>query len=213
MICVSLGITDFCNAEKIAQKVQMLELRADLLDFSGDEYAGIIDVVSKSLFTFRPGGKTDEERLAMYRFAVENNVSYLDVEMDANDYFMAEIKEMIRDNDTELILSYHNYESTPGPDELSNIYQHCMLQGADICKIACMVNDYSDAARLLSLYQMQGRKVIIGMGEKGKIVRVASLLLGAEFTFAAPENGQATAPGQLSWREMEDIYKIIDVKL
>ncbi len=40
--------------------------------------------------------------------------------------------------------------------------------------------------------------VIIGMGEKGVITRVAAPMLGAEFTFASAETGKETAPGQIS---------------
>ncbi len=213
MICVSLGITDFHDAIKLAKELQMLELRADLLNWSGDEYSRIIDIVPYSVFTLRPTEKSDDERLELYRFAIENKVNFIDVELEACDNFIGEIKKIIKNRDTELILSYHNYHITPDTKELNKILKQCYLFGADVAKIACMSKSYADAARLLSLYQEGGRKVVIGMGESGKIVRVASLLLGAEFTFAASGTETVTAPGQLTWSEMKDIYKILGTNL
>jgi len=34
--------------------------------------------------------------------------------------------------------------------------------------------------------------------------------LGAEFTFAILEKGEETAPGQLTMKQLNDIYKVID---
>lgn len=212
MICVSLGKTDFHQALKITENAAMVEIRGDLLDWLIEDYARLIQASRKSVFTFRPDGKlSDADRLAIYRYAVENNVNYIDVEIEASSSFKEAIREMISNTKTELILSYHNFKITPSHAELKIIMDQCRGAGADVIKIATMVNDYADAADLLSLYNEAGRKVIIGMGEKGKIVRVASILLGAEFTFAAPGMGQNTAPGQLSLEEMEYIYKILKI--
>ena len=210
MICVSLGIIDFDDAIKLASKVQMMEFRADLLNWSQGEYNKIFGLVPNNLFTFRPGKRSDDERLELYRFAIEESVDYIDVEMEATPEFISEIRKMIRISNTELILSYHNFDKTPDFTELADIIENCYNNGADLAKIACMVNEYSEAADLLSLYKLPGRKVVIGMGQKGKIVRLASIFLGAEFTYAAPEKGLVTAPGQMTWSEMEDIKKILN---
>ena len=210
MICVSLGIASCDDAIKLSSKVQMFEYRADLLKWTEEEYIKIIGLVPNSLFTCRPGVKTDHERLELYRFAIENGVDYIDVEMEAQADFLSSIQSMIKNTDTDLILSYHNFDLTPDSDELGYIHQTAFMQGADLVKIACMVNDQADAARLLSLYQLPGRKVVIGMGESGKIVRLASVFLGAEFTFASIDKGLSTAPGQMTWQEMEKINEILN---
>ena len=211
MICVSLGIIDFPEALKLAEKSAMVEFRGDLLDWTREEYAMILGLPKKSLFTFRPSEtKSDDERLDIYRFAIENRVDFVDVEMEASPEFMNTIRQYLKNSKTELIISYHDFDGTPSVAELKVIMDQCATLGADVIKIATMVNEYSDAAGLLSLYREPGRKVILGMGEKGKIVRVASVLLGAEFTFAAPERGVVTAPGQMSIWEMEQIFNIIN---
>jgi 3-dehydroquinate dehydratase len=51
--------------------------------------------------------------------------------------------------------------------------------------------------------------VIIGMGKLGVVTRIAAPLLGAEFTFAAPETGKETAPGQISKDKLLSIIRQI----
>jgi 3-dehydroquinate dehydratase-1 len=82
-------------------------------------------------------------------------------------------------------------------------------EGADIVKIATTVQNKADAARILSLYEHYQSLVALGMGDEGKITRIASPLLGAPFTFAAP-NTSKTASGQMTDVEMSTIYKIIE---
>jgi 3-dehydroquinate dehydratase len=49
------------------------------------------------------------------------------------------------------------------------------------------------------------------MGEAGMLTRVAAVPMGAEFTFAAPDTGNATAPGQLKVSELKDIFNILKI--
>ena len=210
MICISLGNIDFDEALKLASEVQMMEFRADLLDWSAAQYEALFGLIPYSLYTFRPGLKTEDERLEFYSFAVECGVNFIDVEIEASPEFIFDIRELIRNSKTDLILSYHNFEKTPDVTELTKIIENCYNAGADLVKIACMVNDQVEAANLLSLYQLPGRKVIIGMGQKGKIVRLAAEHLGAEFSFASPGKAMGTAAGQMTWREMDKINKILN---
>jgi 3-dehydroquinate dehydratase/shikimate dehydrogenase len=46
------------------------------------------------------------------------------------------------------------------------------------------------------------------MGEQGTISRVLGLRSGSLFTFAAYSEGEETAPGQLSARQMRDLYRL-----
>ena len=47
--------------------------------------------------------------------------------------------------------------------------------------------------------------VVLGMGEMGKITRIMAPFLGAEFTFAAMDEGKETAPGQIPYLKMKEI--------
>ena len=52
---------------------------------------------------------------------------------------------------TKIILSSHNYESTPSDAALDSILDQMWKQGADIAKIATTATDITDCARLLTL--------------------------------------------------------------
>ena len=84
--------------------------------------------------------------------------------------------------------------------------------GCDIAKIACKVNSHADSVRLLSLYDRSGTGEIIsiGMGNKGKITRIASVCLGAPFTYASYSEGMETAVGQLNYKEVKQILEILN---
>ncbi|HMK65556.1 MAG TPA: type I 3-dehydroquinate dehydratase, partial [Thermodesulfobacteriota bacterium] len=47
------------------------------------------------------------------------------------------------------------------------------------------------------------------MGEKGKVSRLMAPLLGSPWTYASPAADQATAPGQMTIREMKKLYRVI----
>ena len=86
----------------------------------------------------------------------------------------------------------------------------CFERGADIAKIATRINGTDDVLNLIALFGLPGQKVILGMGSMGRILRIMGPYLGGVFTFASLEEGKETAPGQLSIKEMNDIYKVIN---
>jgi 3-dehydroquinate dehydratase-1 len=86
----------------------------------------------------------------------------------------------------------------------------CYEKGGEIAKIATQVNAPYDIRNLLSLYDLPGKKVILGMGPLGRITRLMGPYLGAEFTFASAGEGGGTAPGQLTVKQLNDIYKVIN---
>ena len=51
--------------------------------------------------------------------------------------------------------------------------------------------------------------IAISMGEKGKITRVLGPLLGSYLTFAAIATGKESAPGQMTVKDLRDIFQII----
>ena len=54
---------------------------------------------------------------------------------------------------TKVILSSHNFDSTPPASELRALAQKMYDAGADIVKIATMAGEITDAATMLSLLQ------------------------------------------------------------
>jgi len=209
MICVSVGSGSPAEAKKILLKSGFIEIRADLLDWNPKEIRDVIESGGKTVFTCRPGKFTEEERLELFEMAAGAGANYLDVEIESDEDFLASIRQIKEKYPVDIIISYHNYEMTPSADTLESMFTDIFLAGADVAKIACRVYTPVDAAKLLSLYTISGRKVIIGMGRAGRITRVAASLLGAEFTFASSGEGEATAEGQISYVEMKDIIRKI----
>ena len=212
MICVSLGNINFEQALNIAKESEMVEIRADLLNFSDSEYRELISSSAKAVFTCRKSEEYSLNRKSLFSMALEMNVEYIDLEIESVEELLEWLKSEVEEKETELILSYHNYEFTPPIEELLRILKYCFKLGADVAKIACLANSDDDVVNLIKMYRKQGRKIVLGMGEKGMLTRVAAPVLGAEFTFAAADKESATAPGQLSVKEMKDLFEIMKIQ-
>ena len=104
-----------------------------------------------------------------------------------------------------VIVSYHNYKETPEIELLDELVIGAIEKGADLVKIATQVSQLSDNTRLMALYNQPFPILVIGMGNIGKITRVAALRLGAPFTFVSGEIGNETAPGQIQETIMKEI--------
>jgi 3-dehydroquinate dehydratase type I len=132
--------------------------------------------------------------------------TYIDVEIEASEDFLKAAIAAARPSGTKVIISYHNFLETPPAVELSRIVDRCFSAGADVAKVACTVKTPADNAALLGLLVDKRPLVVVGMGELGKVTRIAAPLLGAVFTFAAPADQPGTAEGQLSADEMRAFY-------
>lgn len=209
MICVSIGKTGFVEALSICENEELVEIRADLLDLQDEQYLQLFDAGARMVFTCRKSDYSDARRLALYSKALNSGVAYIDLDIQSDKGLLENLFTGIKNSDSKLILSYHNYEFTPEKGELKEIMKEIYSRGADIAKIACKVITDDDLVNLLTLYRKPGKKIILGMGEKGMLSRVAALYMGAEFTFAFPDGGNKTAPGQLTKSELEDIFGIM----
>jgi 3-dehydroquinate dehydratase type I len=210
MICVSIAESDFTKCLKLVKQYSFIELRLDAGKFTGSQVEEIITACKKSIVTYRPVNTSNEERKKLFISAMNAGANMIDLEIDSPLELRNELKEYAHSKNCTLILSHHNYDLTPGTAMLRIMMEECYKNGADIAKIACKVNSNQDNARLLSLYAFPGRKVILGMGQLGRITRLAALNLGAEFTFAAPDEGSNTAPGQLTLKEFQEIHSILN---
>ncbi len=207
MICISIQHKTQLDA-LTALNPEMLELRFDLINESPKVIMPLVRSSAKIIATCRPGKLSREERLQFLKEAIDMGAALIDLEIESDDEYRQELIAYAKEHDTEVIISWHSFDCTPEREELEDILEECYSKGADIAKIATFVNDESDNARLLSLYSRKGRKVVLGMGEKGKITRIAATQLGAEFTFASMDSGSETAPGQITIEEFAVLNKI-----
>lgn len=208
MICVSAGKRELLQ-DVFASEPDLIEIRYDLMGCGPNDLPELNETPIKQVATCRPGPFDDDKRLSILIAAIENGASYVDLDIESDRSFAGRIKDACIANNTELIYSYHNFDGTPTREDLLEILRNCFEEGAAVAKIACMSSAPGDNARLLSLYDEPGRKVVLGMGEAGKITRFTALPLGAEFTFAAVSSRETTAPGQPTIREIRNYLSLI----
>lgn len=98
-----------------------------------------------------------------------------------------------------LIRSFHDYKRTPSFEYLDQLVQRILKQKA-LPKVATMVNSVEDLYVLAKLqHKYKRRAIVIGMGELGLMTRVYNKSL---LTFASVSKATATAPGQLTVKEL-----------
>jgi 3-dehydroquinate dehydratase type I len=208
MICLSIQNREQLSAVE-SREVKYVELRFDLLKESPAQIIPFLDKELKIIATCRPGDLSEEDRIGILMDSIKLGVSFVDVEIETDEHMISALKDLTLQHKSEVIISWHDFNSTPDKAILVSILESCYRKGGDIAKIASMVNSREDMLRLLSLYSEPGRKVIIGMGEMAGITRIAAPFLGAEFTFASSGKSEETAPGQLTVEELLTIYKIV----
>lgn len=209
MICVSVSHKSGLD-KAISSGAGMIELRLDLIKEPPSELFPLIPKNIETIVTCRPGVYGDNERIALLKAGMKLGASYLDIEIETAGGQMELLTSAAREAGTRLIISYHNFKRTADREDLESVMISCFERGAEIAKIATLVNAPEDIRNLLSLFEVPGKKVILGMGPMGRITRVIGPYLGAAFTFASPEEGEETAPGQLSVKQLNEIYKVID---
>jgi len=213
MICVAISEPDVIKCMHTLDKVEMAEIRLDLTGFNNNDISRVFSHPAITIATCRPGTTGDKEQLGKLKAAMMAGAHYVDIEIDAGKKQLEEIKACAHKYNTKIIISYHNFNETPGLQDLYSIVETCYELGADVAKIATMVNSNADNARILSLYNIQKPLVALGMGHIGMITRLMAPFLGAEFTFASMDEGEPTAPGQIGYGEMKQIVKFLNETL
>jgi 3-dehydroquinate dehydratase/shikimate dehydrogenase len=101
-----------------------------------------------------------------------------------------------------VMLSLHDFNRTPPLDRAFKIPAHGEV---DVVKIAANARTIADSVRLLRLARRSQNCVASPMGEIGLPGRILSLRQGSVLTYAPV--AQATAPGQVSLRDLKHLYR------
>ncbi|MDU9050104.1 MAG: type I 3-dehydroquinate dehydratase [Candidatus Electrothrix sp. Rat3] len=227
-ICVSLAGPDaaamYKQVEPVLAQVDVVEIRLDSM-VKADIYNCRSLVQKPLLFTNRPlweGGAfdgTEERRIAPLLEAVRQDVAYIDFELRADQRLRKRLLAATRMTSTRMILSWHNFESTPPQAELEEVLAQMVESGAGtgkvVGKIVTTAHSPEDALRVLRL-QEQAKAAnfplsCFCMGEPGRITRLATLFLGGYMTYACLNDAEATAPGQLSLEQLQKLTALLVV--
>lgn len=214
MICVSIGRgrhkVMIAEHARVAQDgIPLVELRLDYIQRAVSLKRLLRDKPCPVIITCRresDGGQwkhSEQEHLTLLRTAIAEGVDYVDLEADIAD-------QIPRFGPTKRIVSMHDFVRTPV--DLEGIRDKLAAMDADIVKIATMANTPHDNIRMLDLIQSSTVPVVgVCMGAMGVPTRILGPRYGAPFTYATYNQERSLAPGQLSYKLMQDVYAVDDI--
>lgn len=205
-------------AKVAAGGITTAEIRFDSL--AASELPAALDIAAQAardgmriIATFRPlkaGGLrniSDDERVSFWNAAAQCGFWGCDLEPD--DFALFD-RELIAKTEC-LIVSFHDFRHTDSSADPAVIFEKLAAIPRASIKIAIAVEDSADAAGLWSLFgraRATGRKLIpIAMGEAGKWTRVLGPAFGSPLTYASADDSSAVAPGQISARDLRDLFR------
>ncbi|KAG8370060.1 hypothetical protein BUALT_Bualt14G0078400 [Buddleja alternifolia] len=220
LICAPLMADTVDELVELMHKAKLkgadiVEIRLDHLK-SFDPNADIEKLIKQcplpTLFTYRPtweGGQYDgdeKSRFNALRIAMDLGADHIDIELKA----AHEFNNFVHGNKPEkckVIVSSHNYNSTPSAEELGNLVAQIQAAGADIVKFATTALDITDVARVFQIsVHSQVPIIAMVMGERGLMSRVLCPKYGGYLTFGTLEPGKVSAPGQPTIEDLVNLY-------
>lgn len=208
----------FDMIQKCARKgADMIEIRLDFLTEAPD-VRYIRGLTSLPLIATNrlksEGGRfvgIEEKRVSPLFAAAVEGFEYVDLALATPliKNITAKLKE---ESKAKLIISHHNFQSTPSLAVLNQVFREEIDAGADVCKIIPMAKTAEDNLTCLRFTtQASKTKSIICfcMGKKGIPSRLFSPILGGYMTYAAVEKGKEAASGQLTIEESRRFYELL----
>lgn len=178
----------------------MVELRADLAGFGPEQVAAVVAKHPNVMLTWHTTPESEPTAEAAIEAALGAGARWVDVEIHATEGYRKRIIEKAHRAGAKVIISFHDYSATPTANQLIATTEECFALGADIAKVITTAHSTAEGATTLALYDHfePQRLIAFAMGAEGAFTRRLSLLLGAPWTYVAPSEEQATAPGQLT---------------
>lgn len=205
MLCRSVVEKGYENVLKAIEDAEMAEIRIEETGMTVEEVSKLFSSHNNLLATCRPVNLNDSQRIELLKAAISAGAKWVDIEIESDSVFTAEMVAFAKEKGCKVIISYHNYDLTPEKEELNKIVKESKEKGADLIKLACQVNNVQDNGRLMCLYAQKAPILAIGMGKLGMLTRIAALKMGAPFTFVRGNAIRETAPGQLGENEIKEI--------
>src|SRR5450631_2982087 len=211
------------RAAAAAEETKFLEFRLDALAKPAAALPGLKDFLARhrdvsSIATCRRkafGGKFTgalTAELEILSKAAEAGCSIVDLEVESAEEAkapqLAKFRNGLRAVGTALLISFHDFTRTKGLEQTAKRIEAFAPDFVKVVSTARTLADNLAVLRLIEDHSFSSNVVSIAMGEEGLVSRVLGPRAGAAFTFAAPDEGAETAPGQVSARTMFDIYRL-----
>ena len=212
----------------LPKKPDVLEWRVDFFEQIDDTAAVIaaaVAIKSKAqeiplLFTRRSiieGGEiitlNEGQVIALYTAVCQSKcIDMIDYEMANDSANIARVRDAAKTNNIELVLSFHNFSFTPGPETLSAKFLTAEQLGANVAKVAVMPRDLDDVLTLLTATREASKKLRIplismSMGPLGAVTRMIGGAFGSSLSFAV--GAAASAPGQVPIEDLNTVLVIL----
>ena len=145
-----------------------------------------------------------EQQLTHLKGAATAGATAVDLEIESAECAKSAIPTL--HNATALLISYHNFESTPALDPVLRRLQRI---SADVYKIATTARKPSDNLRILEFARKHCNLslIVFGMSEAGMVTRVLGPASGCVYTYAAPAEIEPTASGQVAAKDLRSLYR------
>jgi 3-dehydroquinate dehydratase/shikimate dehydrogenase len=111
-----------------------------------------------------------------------------------------------------IVLSSHDFKAT---SKLEETFARMRRFNADFYKVvgtATCLHDNVVMTRFLEEHCQEYSMVGMCMGEQGMLSRILGIRAGGAFTFGSEGAGKETAPGQPTYRELRDFYRIEQIE-
>ncbi len=187
---------------RAACEADMIELRLDLVEDPIQTIKAVRRASTKPIIATNrlqaEGGKfmgSERERIELLIEAAPYS-DFVDIELlaELRDEFMARVNKPV-------IVSYHDFQGMPEPDEMDLILEKMKNTGAAIAKIAVTPGSLKDNLRILGFLLDADMPIcVIAMGALGRHLRAVAPLYGSALTYGYVT--ESTAPGQMSLAEL-----------
>ena len=152
----------------------------------------------------------------MTAICASGKVDLVDFEMNNAPAPLARVRAAAHDHGLQLLLSFHNFQSTPSKEELCERFAQAQTLGADIAKIAVMPQRLEDVLAVLAATLESSQKLDIpvasmSMGGYGALTRLIGGIFGSAMSFAV--GAAASAPGQVPIEDMNTVLAILQSSL
>jgi 3-dehydroquinate dehydratase-1 len=235
-ICVPMAGKTLADLLEEASLIKEMDI--DIVEWRADFYEDIEDInkVLETLrsirqiishkpimFTFRNAEEGGQKEISVEAYVELNKavsrsklIDIVDLELFKNEKVITDLSREAHLNNVAVIISTHDFKSTPWKDEIIFRLKKAFSLGADIAKIAVIPNSASDVLTLLDATRIMneeydlGPVVTVSMSQMGIISRLSGELFGSSITFASAKNSSAS--GQIPAAELRNFLELLHIK-
>lgn len=208
---------DLTREKHVRDVADVVEFRMDKAEAPIEQlssYAGELPIIATNRGKWFGGQATDTGRLdRLFEASRFDAVEMVDIELETVRGTGWVVHEF-RENDVDLIISFHEFEETPDVDTLLAIFEESAQHG-DVAKVAAYAEENADALDMLRAVNTATNRGLnvagISMGGVGSHTRVVAPLYGSKLGYAPLKTDTSDyAPGQIPIRKLRSMIDTLE---